>query len=150
MGIDVLSSLSNLNRILPTLLRTLSIIVTSAGSSTLSLPQITSEFFSLLLSLRSRALNDSSVLEALLFGFLSLLNVNEDKRSLAERHAKEIVECHEWCNAVFDRVSGHAGLKVGDEETERTKTLAAGVLVATKEAVEGYERMIVGQLGGMN
>lgn len=136
------TSLPNLSRLLPTLIRTLAIILTSSGPSTVSLPQLTSELFSLLLSLRSRALNDAAILEALLFGFLSLLNVNDNKRALAEQHAKEVVECHEWCNLVFERVCEAGGLKVANEETERVKTLAAGVLVATKEVVEGYERTL--------
>ena len=143
------SGLPSLNRLLPTLLRTFAIILTSAGSSTLALPQLTNEFFGLLLSLRTRALNDPSVLEALLFGFLSLLNVNSDKRGLAERHSREIMECHEWCNLVFEKISEGSGLRIADEETERSKTLAAGVLVATKELVENYERVILGNVGSM-
>ena len=139
-------SLPSANKILPTFVKTLSIMLTSAGPSTLTLPQLTVEMFSVLLSLRSRALNDRAILEALLFGFLLSLNVNEDKRSLAERHAKEVVEVHEWCNAVFERVSvGRLGVS---EEEERVKTLCAGVLVATKEVMEKYERLMLGELVG--
>ncbi|KAL9120891.1 MAG: hypothetical protein Q9187_002558, partial [Circinaria calcarea] len=73
-------------------LKTLSLLLHASGPSTMSLPQMTSEFWSLLLSLRPRALNDIAILEALLFAILTLLDVNDDKRRVAEEHAKELLE----------------------------------------------------------
>lgn len=101
---------------------------------------MTSEFWDLLLSLRSRA-TDPSVLEALLFAFLTLLNINEsDQRRLAEQHAKELLETQEWVDNVFGKIGG------GSEEGERIRMLAAGVLVRCREVVEKYQRMLMGDL----
>jgi telomere length regulation protein len=101
---------------------------------------MTSEFWSLLLSLRPRA-TDVSVLEALLFSFLTLLNVNENnKRGLAEEHSKELLETQEWVEAVFERLGG------GSVEGERVRMLAAGVLVRCREVVEGWQRLMVGDM----
>lgn len=121
-------------------LKTLSLILHASGSSTLSLPQMTSEFWDLLLSLRPRAL-DPLVLEALLFAFLTLLDINEsDQRRVAEEQAKELLETQGWVEGVFERVGG------GSEEGERIRMLAAGVLVRTREVVERYQRMLMGDL----
>lgn len=122
------------------LLKTLSLILHASGTSTLSLPQMTSEFWDLLLSLRSRA-TDPSVLEALLFAFLTLLDINEtDQRRLAEQHAKELLETQEWVGNVFEKIGG------GSEEGERIRMLAAGVLTRCREVVEKYQRMLMGDL----
>ena len=101
---------------------------------------MTSEFWDLLLSLRSRA-SDPSVLEALLFAFLTLLDINEnDQRRLAEQHAKELLETQEWVGNVFEKIGG------GSEEGERIRMLAAGVLTRCREVVEKYQRMLMGDL----
>ncbi|KAL2041371.1 hypothetical protein N7G274_005753 [Stereocaulon virgatum] len=122
------------------LLKTLSLILHASGPSTLSLPQMTAEFWDLLLSLRPRA-TDPSVLEALLFAFLTLLDINEnDQRRLAEEHAKELLETQEWVGNVFERIGG------GSEEGDRVRMLAAGVLMRTREVVERYQRMLMGDL----
>lgn len=122
------------------LLKTLSLILHASGTSTLSLPQMTCEFWDLLLSLRSRAA-DPSVLEALLFAFLTLLDINEnDQRRLAEQHARELLETQEWVDSVFEKIGG------GSEEGERIRMLAAGVLMRCREIVEKYQRMLMGDL----
>lgn len=121
-------------------LKTLSLILHAAGTSPLSLPQMTSEFWDLLLSLRSRA-SDVPVLEALLFSFLTLLELNSNnQRRLAEEHAKELLETREWVQMVFEKVGG------GSEEGERVRMLAAGVLTKTREVVEKYQRLLLGDL----
>lgn len=102
---------------------------------------MTSEFWSLLFSLRPRAAADPAVLEALLFAFLTLLDVNEnDQRGLAEQHARELLETQEWVDGVFERIGG------GSEEGERVRMLAAGVLVRCREVVEKYQRVLMGDL----
>lgn len=101
---------------------------------------MTSEFWDLLLSLRPRG-GDPSILEALLFSFLTLLDINEnDQRRLAEVHAKELLETQEWVGGVFERVGG------GSEEGDRIRMLAAGVLMRTREVVEKYQRLLMGDL----
>ncbi|THW80093.1 hypothetical protein D6D19_00705 [Aureobasidium pullulans] len=126
--------------LLSTYLKTLSLILHAAGSGTISLPQMTAEFWELILSVRTNALADVSVLEAVLFATLTLLDMNEDKRRLAEEHSKQLIETQEWVELVFDRVGG------ADEEGERIRMLAASVLMKTREVVEKYQRLMVGDL----
>jgi telomere length regulation protein len=126
--------------LLSTYLKTLSLILHAAGSGTISLPQMTAEFWELILSVRTNALADVSVLEAVLFATLTLLDMNEDKRRLAEEHSKQLIETQEWVELVFDRVGG------GDEEGERIRMLAASVLMKTREVVDKYQRLLVGDL----
>lgn len=121
-------------------LKTLSLILHAAGSGTISLPQMTAEFWELILSVRTNALADVSVLEAVLFATLTLLDMNEDKRRLAEEHSKQLIETQEWVELVFDRVGG------GDEEGERIRMLAASVLMKTREVVDKYQRLLVGDM----
>lgn len=125
--------------LLTSFLKTLSLILHASGASTLSLPQMTSEFWDLLLSLRSNG-DDSTVLEALLFAFLTLLDINEDKRRLAEDHAKELLETQQWTEQVFEMVKG------GSEEGDRVRILAASVLVRTREVVEKYQSLLMGDM----
>jgi len=135
-------SSSHTSPFLSHLLKTLSLILHASGSSTLSLPQMTSEFWDLLLSLRPRA-TDPAVLEALLFAFLTLLDINEnDQRRVAEEHAKELLETQKWVGTVFERIGG------GSEEGDRIRMLAAGVLMRTREVVEKYQRMLMGDMIG--
>lgn len=126
--------------LLSTYLKTLAILLHAAGPNTLSLPQMTSEFWELLLNVRSNALADVNVLEAVLFCFLTLLEVNEDKRLLAEECGKQLMETQGWVELVFERVSG------GDEESQKIRMLAAGVLVKTRDVVDKYQRLLVGSM----
>lgn len=126
--------------LLSTYLKTLAILLHASGPSTLSLPQMTGEFWQLLLSVRTNALAEFSVLEAALFCFLTLLEVNEDKRYLAEEHSKELMETQQWVELVFERCSG------ADEEGERVRMLSASVLVKTREVVEKYQRLLAGAM----
>lgn len=124
-------------------LKTLSIILHSSGQSTMSLPQMTSEFWDLCLSLRTQAMADIVVQEALLFSFMTILEINEgDLRGLAERHGRELLETREWVSEVFNGIGG------GSEEDERRRLLAAGVLVRIGECVEKWERVMIGDSVG--
>jgi telomere length regulation protein len=126
--------------LLGTYLKTLSLILHAAGLGTISLPQMTAEFWELILSVRTNALADVSVLEAVLFATLTLLDMNEDKRRLAEEHSKQLIETQEWVELVFDKIGG------GDEEGERIRMLAASVLMKTREVVDKYQRLLVGDM----
>ena len=129
------------------------------------LPQLTSEFWSLLLGQRNKALNDATLLEAVLFAFLSILTVNEgDQRRMASENARELVETQEWVGLVWDRLDGAgagvqrgrglAGLTTGsgaaggemENEQDRCKVLAAGVLVQIKEVMDQYQRLMIGDV----
>ena len=81
--------------------------------------------------MRNAALNASPVLEALLFGFLTLLELNSsDPRRLAEDHGSELVETQAWVEQIFENLGG------GSEEGDRARVLAASGLVRTKEFLD--------------
>ena len=83
------------------------------------------------------------MLEALLFGLLTLLELNAQRqRALAEDCAKELMETQTWVEAVFERIGG------GSAEGERARGLAVGVLVRVRECVERWEVAMRGELGG--
>ena len=126
--------------LLSQMLKTLSLTLHAAGPTTLALPQLTSEFWNFLLAVRTKA-EDKSVLESLLFALLALLDVNEEnQRSMAEEHGQELLETQEWVSDVLGRVGG------GEEEGERCRMLAAGVLVKCREVVEKYQRLLMGDI----
>ncbi|KAK0654421.1 Telomere length regulation protein TEL2-like protein [Lasiodiplodia hormozganensis] len=126
--------------ILPVFLKTLAILLHSSGSSTLSLPQMTSELWDLLLAVRAPALSDSAILEGVVFAMLMLLEVNENQQRLVHDHGRELLETQEWVKMVFDRTGG------GSDEEERVRTLAAGVLVKCGEVVEKYQGSLMGEM----
>lgn len=131
--------------LLPTFLRTLAVILHASGPGTLALPDMTREFWELLFSLRMTTLNEKDIagLEALLFAFLMLLEVNEDKEGLAKEFAKELVETQEWARMVLERMQG---VGAEDEEGERVRMLAAGVVVKVGEVVEKWHRLMLGDM----
>jgi len=134
--------------LLPTFLRTLAVILHASGPGTLALPDMTRELWELLFSLRMTALSEKEVatLEALLFAFLMLLEVNEDKERLAREFAKELVETQEWAKMVLEGMQGDS---TGDEEGERVRMLAAGVVVRVGEVVERWHRLMLGDMVDM-
>ena len=122
-------------------IKTLSLLLHASGPSTMSLPQMTSEFWDLLLGLRTQSIGDTTVIEALLFGFMTILEVNEEKRGLVQAHGRQMLETQEWVEGVFGRVG--AG---GSEEDEKVRMLAAGVLLRVRECVEKYQTLLMGDL----
>jgi len=127
-------------------IKTLALLLHAAGPSTLALPDMTAEFWGLLLStrVRAQAVGDLSVTQALLFGFLAVLDVNGDRmRDICRDMGKEVVETQQWVSAVFRELRGGDG---GDED--QVKTMAAGVLVRLDEGVEKYRLLMVGDLIG--
>lgn len=126
--------------LLPSFLQTLSLVLHASGPNTLALPQMTREYWDLLLSIRGLAAKDKQVLYALLFGFLMLLETNEDKQRVATEQGKELMETQAWVQMVFK------DLGAGSEEDERIRVLAAGVVVRCQEVVEKYQRRLVGAM----
>ncbi|KAI5918269.1 telomere length regulation protein-domain-containing protein [Camillea tinctor] len=127
-------------------LTTLALLLHAAGPSTLALPQMTAEFWDLLLSVRERCPGEFGVTRAVLLGLAALLDVNEEGdgslRGLCERHGHETVESMEWVSGVFDRTPGGDGAS----EENQVKMLAAGVLIRLREAVEKYQALLMGDL----
>ena len=126
--------------LLPPFLQTLSLLLNASGPNTLALPQMTREYWDLLLYVRGLASNDKNIMSAVLFGFLMLLETNENKERLATEQGKELMETQAWVRMVFER------LGAGSEEDERIRVLAAGVVVRCQEVVEKYQRRMVGAL----
>ncbi|KAF2756633.1 hypothetical protein EJ05DRAFT_477740 [Pseudovirgaria hyperparasitica] len=136
------STIQSTPHLLPTYLRTLSLLLHSSGPSTLSLPSMTSEFWDLLLSLRTVATGDITIMEAMLFSILTLLDVNEDHRRIAQEHPKELLETQVWVKGVWEAMGkGSEG-----SQDERVRMLAASILVRSQEVVEKYQRMLMGDM----
>ncbi|KAH6606476.1 hypothetical protein Trco_005629 [Trichoderma cornu-damae] len=126
-------------------LQTLGIIVHAAGPSTLSLPQLTTELWNLLLAVRIHAQDDLGALKGWLVAMASLLEVNDgDMRRLCEAQGPEVVETREWVAAVFSKIRGEDG----GEENE-VKMLSAGVLIKLGEAIEKYQALLMGNMIGL-
>ncbi|KAL6712070.1 telomere binding protein [Coniothyrium glycines] len=134
------SSIYSSSHLLPPFLQTLSILLHAAGPNTLALPQMTREYWDLLLSVRGLAGSDKNVLGAVLFGFLMLLETNENKERVATEQGAELLETQAWVKMVFE------GLGAGAEEDERIRVLAAGVVVRCQEVVDRYQRRMAGAL----
>ncbi|KAI9680174.1 MAG: telomere binding protein [Trizodia sp. TS-e1964] len=88
--------------LLPPLLNTLSIIIHAAGPSPPFLGQMTTEYWDLLLALRTRALLDGTVMQAVLGGFLVLLQANSDKASWVRDLGVQVAEAGEWVKGVLE------------------------------------------------
>jgi telomere length regulation protein len=139
------------------LLKTLALLLHASGPNTLSLPQMTAEFWDLLLALRVRAHGDVAVMEGLLFCFLTILEINEDKYQLVEAQGRQLLETQEWVEGIFSRLGNSAsggviqGLTGGggqavSEEDDKIRMLAAAVLVRLRECVEKYQALLMGDL----
>ncbi|KAI7554861.1 hypothetical protein KC317_g13159, partial [Hortaea werneckii] len=90
--------------VLVTFLKTLALLLHASGPATLDLAGITAGFWDLLLGLRVQASGDISVLEAVLFGLLTLLEVNQEGyERLAAEIPRQIAEAQEWVQVVFEK-----------------------------------------------
>ena len=128
-----------------TFVKTLALLLHASGPATLALPQISAEMWDLLLSLRVQAISDISILQAVLFALLTLLEVNTDKQRIAQEHPKQLMETQQWVDLVFERM-GSSGLVQDDEmgDEAKVKTLAAGVLMKCREIIDAYQKQLVG------
>lgn len=141
-------SVYNSSFLLTTFLKTLAILLHAAGPATVGLSQITAEFWDLLLSLRVKAAEDATVLEAIIFSLLTLLEANNDKRAIAQDNAKQLMETQEWVELIFERTGGGRLIGEGDEGEAKIRTLAAGVLMKTSEVVQAYQGVLMGSMRG--
>ncbi|KAB8621911.1 hypothetical protein FH972_026020 [Carpinus fangiana] len=123
--------------LLPVYLHTLSVILSASGPITINMDQAIKEYWQYLLYVRALAGVDSAIVESILLGLLAVLNINGNKRRLAEDHARELLETHEWAEMIFEA------------SNDSTRTLAAAVLVATKDTIAIYNRLLMGDMIGM-
>lgn len=136
--------------LLITLLKTLALLFHAAGPATLALQQLSGDFWDLLLSLRVRAAGHMSVLEALLFGLLTVMEVNGDKEAIAREHSKRLIETQQWADMVFERTGeGRLVQQEGQGEEAKVRTLAAAVLVKTGEVMEAHRKVLMGDMMDM-
>ncbi|KAG5997819.1 hypothetical protein E4U52_002874 [Claviceps spartinae] len=125
-------------------LQTLAIIVNAAGPSTLALPQMTSELWTLLLRVRTHVNGDVPAMKSWLVALSVLLEVNADNmRRLCQEQSREVLESREWVSGVFERTRGEDG---GEEN--QAKMLAAGVLIKLGEVIETYQAFLMGDMIG--
>jgi telomere length regulation protein len=130
--------------LLSVFLKTLALILHAAGPSTLSLPDMTIELWSLLLgsSVRAHAAGDLGLTQAVLFAVLALLDVNESRmRDLCRDHGREVIETQDWVGQIFENTRGDDG----GEENE-VKMLAAGILMRLREGIEKYRMLLIGDM----
>jgi telomere length regulation protein len=136
--------------LLVTLIKTLALLFHASGPATLGLEALTADFWDLLLSLRVQAVGHVNVLEALLFGLLTVLQVNEDKEAIARVHSKQLLETQQWADMVFERTGqGRLVQQEGKGEEAKVRTLAAAVLVNTGEVMEAHRKVLMGDMMGM-
>ncbi|KAK3641189.1 telomere binding protein [Elasticomyces elasticus] len=126
--------------VLTTFLRTLALLVHASGTATPDLQSLTAELWDLLLSLRVQAAGDISILEAVLFATLTVLEVNT-AHQLSET-ARQIIEMQQWVQIVFDRAGGGDMVTEGNAEEAKIRTLAAGVLVKIGDWVAEQEKAL--------
>ncbi|KAI9736903.1 MAG: telomere binding protein [Claussenomyces sp. TS43310] len=126
--------------LLTSFLKTLALILHASGPHTLQLPEMTSEFWDLLLAVRSQAQKERTIGQAILFGFMTILEVNENQRRLVEAQGKELTETQRWVDVYFQ------SLLSGSEEDDKVKALAAGILVKIGEVVEKYQALLIGDM----
>ncbi|KAJ0291347.1 hypothetical protein Brms1b_003799 [Colletotrichum noveboracense] len=126
-------------------LKTLAVLIHSAGPATLALPQMTAELWDLLLGVRAHVSGDVPGTHALLIALAAMLEVNEatDMRRLCEAHPREVVETQEWVSGIFNNTRGEDG---GEEND--VKMLAAAVLIKLQEATEKYRALLLGDMIG--
>lgn len=136
--------------LLVTFVKTLALLFHAAGPATLALRQLSADFWELLLSLRVRAVGHVSVLEALLFGMLTVMEVNGDKEVIAQEHSKQLIETQQWADMIFERTGeGRLVQQEGEGEEAKVRTLAAAVLVKTGEVMEAHRKVLMGDMMDM-
>ncbi|KAI5366456.1 putative telomere length regulation protein [Septoria linicola] len=133
-----------------TFIKTLALLLHASGPATMALAEVTSSLWDVLLALRTASLSDISILEAILFALLTLLEVNcewGDKARLAQEEPKRLAETQSWIELVFERTGASVLVIEGSGEETRVRTLSAGVLVKCREIIEAYQKGLMGGLG---
>jgi len=121
------------------------LLLHASGPASLHLSDITTSFWDMLLSLRVQATRDISVLEAVLFSLLTLLETNEGSRHrFLQENSSQLAETQTWVELIFER-SGQGGLVAdGKDQETKVRMLAAGILVKAREIVEAYQKGLMG------
>ncbi|EMC95450.1 hypothetical protein BAUCODRAFT_40554, partial [Baudoinia panamericana UAMH 10762] len=135
--------------VLTTFLKTIALLLHASGPATLHLPDLTAAFWDLLLTLRVKAAGDITVLEAVLFSLLTMLEVNaeQSRQRLGREEQKRLAETQAWAEIVFEK-SGGAEMRLNGggngKEEEKVRRLAAGVLVKCGKLIEEWRKEMFG------
>jgi telomere length regulation protein len=127
-------------------IKTLAILLHAAGPSTLALPDMTAELWSLCLgsSVQAQCAGDLTVTHAVLFALLTMLEVNENRiRDICQDMAREVVQTQEWVTTVMSNTRGGDGGQEND-----VRMLAAGVLIRLQEGMQKYQTLLMGEMIG--
>lgn len=136
--------------LLVTFLKTLALLLHAAGPATTNLGDVVSVFWGVLLGLRVKAGGDVSVLEAVLFSMLTILEVVGEsvggKERLAREFPRELEETKMWVEGVFERTGSGGLVEEGGGDEGRVRRLAAGVLVRIGEVGEAWQKSLIGRM----
>jgi telomere length regulation protein len=103
------------------------------------------EYWDFLLSLRN-SLSDPSIVEAILFGSLVILEITEP-RHVAEYFPKQVVETQAWTAGKSPRFQRRLIVDIFERlDEDKGKLLAGGILLKTRDIVEKYERLLLGDM----
>ncbi|SMR54851.1 unnamed protein product [Zymoseptoria tritici ST99CH_3D1] len=130
-----------------TLLKTLALLFHASGPAMAELAEVTTVFWELLLSLRAKASGDISILQAVLFSFLTVLEIAGEglgRETLARDYTKLVVETQNWVEIVFEKTGGGQLVSEGSGDEVRVRTLAAGILVRLKEVGDAWNKVLTG------
>ncbi|KUL86714.1 hypothetical protein ZTR_03111 [Talaromyces verruculosus] len=140
--------------ILRLFLQTVTLILSTLGPHTPTLPTISQESLSLIFALHGTTVStEPIVLPALLSLFLAVIDLNVAAGSTAEErlvtdHGVQVIELRDWCNDVFERMPATSAKSAQSadkmDETEQTRMLAAGILVKLGEVIERYQGRLMG------
>lgn len=123
------------------------------GPHTTSLPAISQETLTLILALHGTAVaTEPIVLPALLSLFLAVIDLNVAAGSSAEErlvteHGVQVMELREWTNDVFERTpTGTTSTQATStaDDAEKTRMVAAGILVKLGEVIQRYQGRLMG------
>ena len=136
--------------VLTTFVKTLAILLHASGPATKDLAGVVDAFWELLMSLRVHAVQDIGILQAVLFGLLTMLEIctsGEQHQRLVRDTLRQVVETREWACTVFEQ-TGSGGMvddRTGEQNEEaKVKRLAAGVLMRCDEIGEVYRKQLSG------
>lgn len=142
-------------------IKTLGIMLHAAGPGAVTLQQMTGEYWDLLLALRSQGDKDNLVKEALLSGFLTVLECNtqgsDQGRNMVHAQSRELLETGEWVGNVLATLGAGAArvVQLGTpkassghsvDEEDRMRVLAAGIMIRIGEVSEKYRALLMGDL----
>ncbi|EEQ32998.1 conserved hypothetical protein [Microsporum canis CBS 113480] len=122
-------------------MQTINLVVSTIGPSSANQLTITSDAFTLLISLHnSPVATEPTVLSAILSLFLTVLDINiasgtSGEEQLVTEFAEQVMELREWVSGIFEKTPK------GDDQI---RMLAAGIMVKLSEIMNRYQNRLFG------